>query len=153
NLGGQPVWRKDLIDLLCMGPPRNLRARLERSARFRDFFEQAARQQIDLEDLESPEEEAETDEDVEKARMSDARRKMQRAVLSAVEDWYRDVLVCRQTTEAAQLHFPEQFKVLEEQAKTLPPQSIHKIIENIRNTAHRFEGNLPVQVVMEQYVF
>ncbi len=153
HLGGEALWRQDLIQLLCMGPPRNLRARLERAARFRDFFEMAAQQQIELEDRESPDEEAEMEEDVEKARMSDARRKMQRAVLSAVEDWYRDVLICRQSAEGLYLNFPDQREILQEQAANLPPQSIQKIIENIRQTARRFEGNLPVQVVLEQFVF
>ncbi|MDF3128606.1 hypothetical protein P0Y35_05310 [Kiritimatiellaeota bacterium B1221] len=153
NLGVEALWRQDLIALLSMGPPRNLRARLERAARFRDFFEVAAQQQIALEDQESPADEAEMEEDVEKARMSDARRKMQRAVLAAVEDWYRDVLVCRQSPEGGGLNFPDQLEILQAQAAQLPPQSIQKIIENIRQTSRRFEGNLPVQVVLEQFVF
>ncbi|WFB35583.1 hypothetical protein P3T73_15630 [Kiritimatiellota bacterium B12222] len=144
-------WRRGLVELLCVGPPRNLRARLERAAQFRDFFEVAARYQLDLEDAEASEEEP--DEDVEKARMSDARRKMQRAVMVAVEEWYRDVMVCKQVPEPAQLRYESERAVLQQQAEKLPMHAIEKIISNIRTASRRMTGNLPVQVVLEEYVF
>ncbi|MEX2606885.1 MAG: hypothetical protein WD708_06025, partial [Kiritimatiellia bacterium] len=89
------VWRESLIELLSIGPPRSLRARLDRAAQFRDFFDQAAQSQLALEGNESDDEE-EVDEDVENARESEARRKIQRTVMVAVEEWYRDVMVCKQ---------------------------------------------------------
>jgi len=144
-------WRQGLIELLCMGPPRNLRARLDRAARFRDFFEEAAKSQVDLEDQGDSEEEV--GEDVENARMSDTRRKMQRTVMSAVEEWYRDVMVCKQVEDPSQLRYPTEKRVLQEQAASLPMKSILKIIQNIRTASRRFDGNLPVQVVLEQFVF
>ena len=144
-------WLPGLIELLCMGPPRNLRVRLDRAARFRDFFEMAARNQLEGGAAEASNEEV--DEDVENARMSDARRKMQRKVMSAVEEWYRDVLICKQVADPVQLRYASQEEVLKAQAESLPMKSILKIIENIRTASRRFDGNLPVQVVLEQFVF
>ncbi|MGA0333405.1 MAG: hypothetical protein ACO3N7_04190 [Kiritimatiellia bacterium] len=155
DLGREPVWKEDLLRILRDGPPRNLRARLERAARFRDFFESAAQQYLEAEEeLGAAEESGEdVEEDVEKARMSDARRKMQRAILSAVEEWYRDVQVCRHSPESSTLCYPEEREFLRQQAETLPPASITKLLANVRNSARRLEGNLPVQVVLEQFVF
>ena len=150
-LGEEPAWRKGLVELLSMGPPRNLRARLERAARFRDFFEEAAKCQVDADRPGDSEEEV--SEDVENARMSDARRTMQRTVMSAVEEWYRDVMICKQVQDPVQLRYPAEQQVLQAQAESLPMKSILKIIQNIRTASRRFEGNLPVQVVLEQYVF
>lgn len=147
----EAAWRQGLIELLCMGPPRNLRARLDRAARFRDFFEETAKSQVDLEDKDDSDEEV--SEDVENARMSDTRRKMQRTVMSAVEEWYRDVMVCKQVEDPTQLRYPTEKRVLQEQAESLPMKSILKIIQNIRTASRRFDGNLPVQVVLEQFVF
>ncbi len=149
------VWQESLIELLSIGPPRSLRARLDRAAMFRDFFEQAAQSHLALEGNESDDEEV--DEDVENARESEARRKIQRAVLVAVEEWYRDVMVCKQGGSAEILHetlrYPQQVKILMQQSDSLPLKSIFKIIENIRTAARNLNGNLPVQVVLEQSVF
>jgi DNA polymerase-3 subunit delta' len=145
------VWRESLIELLRIGPPRSLRARLDRAAMFRDFFDQAAQSQLSLEELESEEEELE--EDVENARETEARRKIQRTVMVAVEEWYRDVIVCKQGGSPETLRYPEQVEILRGQADSLPLKSIFKIIENIRTAARRLNGNLPVQVVLEQSVF
>lgn len=149
------VWRESLIELLSIGPPRSLRARLDRAAMFRDFFDLAAQSQLALEGNESDDEEV--DEDVENARESEARRKIQRTVLVAVEEWYRDVMVCKQGGSAETLHetlrYPQQVKILMQQSDSLPLKSIFKIIENIRTAARNLNGNLPVQVVLEQSVF
>ncbi len=152
QLHEESPWRGALIDLLSEGPPRSLSGRLVRAARFRDFFDEAAQVQMALEDAESAVEE-EVDDDVENARMSELRRKMQRAVMATVEAWYRDLLVCKQPNPSAVLRFPEQQEVLRQQAESLPVKSIQKILENIRMASRRFEGNLPVQVILEQFVF
>lgn len=152
QLHEESPWRAALIDLLLEGPPRSLASRLVRAARFRDFFDEAAQVQMALEDEELSSEE-EVDDDVENARMTELRRKMQRAVMATVEAWYRDVLVCKQGESRAALRFPEQQEALCRQAEGLPMKSIQKILENVRLAARRFEGNLPVQVVLEQFVF
>lgn len=145
-------WRAPLIELLSMGPPRTLSGRLIRAAQFRDFFDAAAQAQMAVEDALMTEEE-EVDDDIENARLSELRRKMQRSVMASVEEWYRDVWVCKQLESDVGLRFPEQQAVLRQQAENLPDKSIQKIIENVRSASRRFEGNLPVQVVLEQFVF
>lgn len=152
QLNEESAWRGALIELLSEGPPRNLSGRLVRAARFRDFFDRAAQDQMELEDEEAGSEEA-LAQDVENARMSELRRKMQRRVMATVEAWYRDVLVCKQSGDPAGLRFPEAEGVLRQQAEGLPLKSIHKILENVRLASGRLEGNLPVQVVLEQFVF
>jgi hypothetical protein len=144
------TWREPLLGLLAMGPPRNLRARLDRAAAFRDFFDIAAREQVE-QDTEDDAEEVGVD--VENARETAARRQLQRQVMATVEEWYRDVLVVKTGGGTESLRFPEVADVLAEQAESLPIKSIRRIQENIRKAARELDGNLPVQVVLEGAVF
>lgn len=143
-------WLAALKGLLAQGPPRNLRSRLERAAAFRDFFEVAAREEVERE---SGEEEEHLEEDVVNARETAARRRLQRDVLAAVEAWYRDVLVCKAGGGSDELLYPDLREVLRQQAEGLPLKSIHKLLENVRAAARELDGNLPVQVVLEGTVF
>lgn len=143
-------WADALETLLSQGPPRSLRARLERAAAFRDFFDTAARAEVAKDE---PEDDEHVEEDVVNARETAARRRLQRDVLTAVEAWYRDVLVCKTGDGSEPLRFPDSRDVLVNQAESLPLKSIHKLMENVRAAAREMDGNLPVQVVLEGTVF
>jgi len=145
----EPVWLPALLGMLALGPPRNLCARLDRAAAFRDFFDVAATQV--LEEMEDDGEHL--DEDVEAARLSSVRRQLHRQVLEAVEAWYRDVLVCRTGGGDTQLRYAEHADILQEQAASLPIPSIRRLQDNLRRASRELEGNLPIQVVIEGAVF
>jgi len=150
---GDAVWLDPLLDLMRQGPPRSLRARLDRAAAFRDFFETAAREQMAREDEASGADEEVVDGDVENARETAVRRQLQRKVMAAVEAWYRDVMVCKNGGGADALRYPQAAEAARAQADSLPMKSILKIMENIRKASRRLDGNLPVQVVLESAVF
>ena len=146
----QPAWGNDFEALMRKGPPMNLRARLERAAAFRDFFTAAAQQQMEADPI--PEEDI-LEDDVENARETEARRTVQQGILAAVEQWYRDVMVLQEGGGSESLFFPESESELRDQAKTFPGHAIEKLIANTRTAAQKLEGNLPVQVVLEQVIF
>lgn len=145
----EPEWLPPLIGMLAMGPPRNLVARLDRAAAFRDFFDIAAAQILAAMDGD----EEEVAEDVEAARHSSVRRQLHREVLERVEAWYRDVLVCKSGGSDDQLRYQDHADILREQAASLPIPSIRKLQENLRKASRELEGNLPIQVVIEGSVF
>ncbi len=153
----EAAWLPALLELLRQGPPRNLRQRLLRAALFRDFLNTAAQDYLAALDAESPAAVEETDENldekVEDARETTARRQMQRAIMAAVEAWYRDVLALKCGAGREQLCYPAEATALQAQAEGLAIKSISKIMENLREAAYRLEGNLPVQVVLEGAVF
>ena len=146
----RPAWGNSLEAILRQGPPLTLRARLERAAVFRDFFEEAAILHLEADPL--PEGES-VEEDVENARISEARRAVQQGVLAAVEQWYRDVAVLQSEGSTDTLFYPESEGDLRRQAEALPAHAIEKLIANTRAAARKMEGNLPVQIVMEQTIF
>ena len=146
----RPVWFGSLEELLRKGPPMTLRARLERAAAFRDFLTSAAQAHLEADPV--PESEG-MEEDVENARETGARRAVQHGVMAAVEQWYRDVLVLQQGGSSGSLFFPESEEELKAQSQALPGHAIEKLIANSRNAARKLEGNLPVQVVLEQFIF
>jgi DNA polymerase-3 subunit delta' len=146
----EPAWMDPLKGLLANGPPRSLRARLERAAAFRDFFEIAAREEVERETVDGEEN---LEEDVVNARETAARRRLQRDVLSAVEGWYRDLLVCKTGGDSRLLQYADLEDIVREQAESLPMKSIRKLMENVRAAARELDGNLPVQVVLEGTVF
>jgi DNA polymerase-3 subunit delta' len=146
----EPGWLKPLLGLLANGPPRSLRGRLDRAAAFRDFFDLAAKQEVEQE---QGEDEENLEEDVVNARETAARRRLQRDVLAAVETWYRDVLVCKTAGEGAPLQYPDLVDILKEQADGLPLKSIRKLMENVQTASRELDGNLPIQVVLEGSVF
>lgn len=143
-------WLEPLVELLRMGPPRNLRARLDRAAAFRDFFDLAARDAVESETGDGDEP---MEQDVENARETAARRQMQRKIMAAVEAWYRDVLVCKSGGNPDSLLYPGSRVALEAQAESLPMKSILKIMDNVHQAAWRLDGNLPVQVALESSIF
>ncbi len=127
----------------------NLRARLVRAAAFRDFFAMAARQQMEADPV--PEDDA-VEDDVESARETQARRVVQQGILAAVECWYRDVMLLKEGGRTEHLFFPDSEDELREQSN-LPAHAIEKLMANTRTAARKLEGNLPVQVVLEQFIF
>lgn len=146
----QPAWGDAFEQLMRQGPPMNLRARLERAAAFRDFFAMAAQQQMETDPV--PEEEG-IEEDVGNARETEARRTVQQGILAAVEQWYRDVTLLQEGGSPETLFFPESEADLRKQSEALPAYAIEKLIANTRTAARKLEGNLPVQVVLEQFIF
>lgn len=146
----RPAWGDALEDLLRQGPPMTLRARLERAAAFRDFFALAAGMHLEANPV--PDQEG-VEEDVENARESEARRTVQHGVMAAVEQWYRDVTLVQEGAGRESLFYPDSESELREQAEKLPAHALTKLISNTRTAARKLEGNLPVQVVLEQFIF
>lgn len=148
-----PAWSEELLDILRAGPPRNLLERLGRAARFRDFFQDIAKAQVEQElaDIASEEDE-ELDDATLNARESSARRQLNRQIMDGIEAWYRDLLVVKTCDPPTCLRFPAEVETLTRQAENLRPGDILKLLENTRDIARRLETNLPVQVVMESAV-
>ena len=147
-----PEWEPALLELLVMGPPRNLMERLTRSASFKNLFESIANRLIDEQDLESSEEEAEVEDHVLKGRESSLKRGLYREMAERIERWYRDVLVLQNAPESEELRYPAHREILLEQAGTLKPLQVCKLVENAGVVAKRLETNLPLQVVFESAV-
>lgn len=151
-----PPWLDSLLILLREGPPRNLLERLVRAARFRDFFQEVAQQKVSDDAAEEETDESgeseEVDAAVQNARETAARRMVNRQIMSAVEDWYRDLLVVKCDGDSPVLRYPQAREDLLRQAADLRPGDILKLLENTRDIARRLETNLPVQVVMESAV-
>lgn len=149
-----PEWQGALMEILHLGPPTQILERLLKAAYFRDFLNQAAKEAAKeaaaAEALDAAEAEVEeVDEAVANARESAARRQMNRQVMALVETWYRDLLVFRTTGSVERLVFPESSEVIQQQAASLQPKDIMKLLENTRTIAARLETNLPVQVAFE----
>ncbi|MCC5848063.1 MAG: hypothetical protein JJU29_08215 [Verrucomicrobia bacterium] len=151
--GPPPEWEADLLDLLRMGPPRNLLERLQRAARFRDFLQFAtANLEEETEDEEGEGESEEVDEAVANAREAAAKKVLYRKVMEAVEAWYRDVLVLKTAGEQAPLRYPSARDDLRQQSENLQIPHLLKLLDNCRDIAARFDTNVPVHVVLDSAV-
>jgi hypothetical protein len=63
------------------------------------------------------------------------------------------VAVLQSDGEPPSLFYPGSREALRKQAESLPSHAIEKLIANTRSAARKMEGNLPVQVVLEQSIF
>lgn len=145
-----PDWQEPLLELLSMGPPRSLLERLARCGQFKELFEMVGDRMMEELDLE--ESDVVVDDAVVKGREASIRRGVYREMAERIERWYRDVLVAHETREIGNLRYKSHAKSLLEQAETLKPVQIHKLIENSRLLARRLETNLPLQVAFESAV-
>lgn len=150
--GPPPAWEGDLLDLLRMGPPRNLLERLQRAARFRDFLQFATASLEEEPEDEEEEESEEVDDAVANAREAAAKKVLYRKVMETVEAWYRDVLVLKTAGEKAPLRFPSAMEDLRRQSEALQISHLMKLLENCRDVAARFDTNVPVHVVLDSAV-
>lgn len=70
-------------------------------------------------------------------------------ILDLMVLWYRDVLICKVTTDPNQLLFKEDFKALKELARKIDYEGVDQIIESVDKAKQRLKANVNFDMTMQ----
>ncbi|MBM4164849.1 MAG: hypothetical protein FJ222_10490 [Lentisphaerae bacterium] len=147
------VWRVELLQILAAPLPPGPLSALATSAQIGALLatiKEEAEKQVRAE----AKDEGDGDEscDVMSARISARYREGRLAVLIALQDWYRDLLVIRSGGSADLLHYPEQLEILRARAAGLTAGQALANVAAVDGIQRQLERNLSEDYVLAYWM-